>query len=217
MKESAVTYGNSAYCREIGVEANPQWVNALVERTTASWCAMEPVETPTLAFFGGYQGSGKTSVSRCLSELIPTRLIALDEIRQILHDRHAPFSEQFIHSVYLARNVLMEQAMSLGTHVVVDQNTPDVRLALYREMAEKHGYRTIGAYLATPIHVLERRVRERDPIAGYSTGTVEDLHATIAEKLTVDADVFDLRFDTTQFAPPDIASHIAQAMHGQGG
>src|SRR3990167_7369520 len=134
MRERATSYDSSAYCREIGVQANSEWVHALVDCATASWEMIEPAESATLVFLGGYQGSGKTSISRLLPELLPIRLIALDQIRQILHDRQAPFSEEFIQSVYAARNALVENAMSERTHIVVDQNTPDTRLALYREM-----------------------------------------------------------------------------------
>jgi predicted kinase len=214
MKESVMPHDNPQYLRELGAEANPLWVSTLVKRITGNWKPIEPSRDPILVVFGGYQGSGKTSISQNLLELIPTRAIVSDQLRQTLFDLQLPFSEEFAQSVHAARNVLLDRAMSQRSHIVMDENATPARLALYMEMAKVRAYRVHGVHLLTPQQVLESRVRKRTPMNEYYNGTVDELRMSIAQQPMIDPDLFDQSYDTTVFKPSDIASHIAQAMHG---
>lgn len=201
--------GDPRYLRELGIDADRSLIPGLVTDISNRW-TIPPTESPnpTLILFGGFQGSGKTSVTEALTEHLQFITVSPDEIRHELF-KHIEYSEPvFSHTVHAARNELVKKAFNTRRHVVLDQNATPARLALNHMLAAQYHYHVLSIYLDAPKEILEQRVTNRKPKPGQYNGTVEELRASMDQQPEVDKTVFDHVFNTGRQSAAEIAGSL---------
>lgn len=199
--------------RERGVRADPRLTNKLVDTISARWEIPSQVpKTPVLLLFGGFQGSGKTSVADLLAPQIPTLVISPDEIRHLLF-QEIQYSETFDHTVHAIRNLLIEKALSLGLHIALDENATPTRMSVFRSLVKDGKHKILTVLLNTPEDVLKSRVGDRPEQPGKYKGTVGELETSMRDQGDVDPSQFDLTFHTDHESPDHIAQTIFQKIN----
>ena len=111
----------------------------------------------TLFLLVGYPGSGKTTAARCIRDLTGAEHIWVDRERHVMFGdpTHLPMES---HTLYDRLNTLTDQLLGEGKSVVFDTsfNLYQDRQNL-RDVADKHGARTVVVWLVTSKEVAEQR------------------------------------------------------------
>ncbi len=203
--------------RELGVKADPELVDDLVETISAGWQVPEtPPSHPILLLLGGFQGSGKSTVIDSLSSLSPLLVVSPDEIRHLLFQR-IPFSEVFSRTVCAARNRLIAKAATTGNHIAEDNNAIPMRIDIFRSLVDLDKYRVLTCYLDASKDALIQRLSSRQTQPGRYKGTVDELEANMQAYGEPDLSAYDVVFDTEKQSPQEISREIFQRMDKVGG
>ncbi|OGK31052.1 hypothetical protein A3F29_02140 [Candidatus Roizmanbacteria bacterium RIFCSPHIGHO2_12_FULL_33_9] len=222
-EEEIEEYRKSPLQVELGDRADPKLVEELVREISLIWVTEgdKPV-VPTLVLFGGFQGSGKTTVINELQQSANDTFIVIspDEIRNKLFEKIS-FSDVFVHTVFAARNKLLQKALETGQHVLMDENSTPLRINLFNSFAEQQQdtrYKVLSVFLEAPKETLAQRVESRFQVPGRYAGKVDELLASMEKHGNIDLSGYSIVIDTVKDAPTVAASVIfdtIQSLQGQ--
>ena len=222
-EEEIEEYRKSPLQVELGDRADPKLVEELVREISLSWITEgDKPAVPTLVLFGGFQGSGKTTVINELQQSANGSFIVIspDEIRSKLFEKIS-FSDIFIHTVSAARNKLLQKALETGHHVLMDENATPLRSNLFNSFAEQQQdsrYKVLTVFLKAPKETLVQRVETRPQIPGRYAGKANELLASMEKHGNIDIAGYGIIIDTVKDEPTAAASEIfetIQSLQGQ--
>lgn len=202
---------------EMGGNADPDLVDKLVREISSKWTIKrDRPDVPTLVLFGGFQGSGKSTIINELQKNPESTYIVIspDEIRSKLFDM-IPFSDVFVHTVFAARNTLLQKALKTGQNILIDENSTPLRISLFNSFAEKlqgSRYKVLTIFLEAPKETLIQRIKSRPQVQGRYAGKVNELLASIEEHGEIDVDAYGIIIDTVKTSSSAAAKIIFNAI-----
>jgi len=209
-EEEIEEYRKSPLQVELGDRADPKLVEELVREISLSWITEgDKPAVPTLVLFGGFQGSGKTTVINELQQSANGSLIVIspDEIRSKLFEKIS-FSDIFIHTVSAARNKLLQKALETGHHVLMDENARSNLFNSFAEQQQDSRYKVLTVFLKAPKETLVQRVETRPQIPGRYAGKANELLASMEKHGNIDIAGYEMIIDTVKDEPTAAANMI---------
>lgn len=209
MEDFAIEANNRE--KELGAHADPQLVTELVNTISAKWVrSKETPKQPVLLLMGGFQGSGKTSVTEEIARSVPLITVSSDEIRFLLFQK-IPFSEVlFVHTVNATRNRLVKVALQTGEHVVVDLFCTKPRVALFSAMTKNTPYEVLSVYLNASQNILVKRMQDRPKLPGKYKGTLDQLMAGFVAYGEIDKSIYDIILDSGNTTIPELSKIVLE-------
>lgn len=130
------------------------------------------LKTPIVVSMIGIPGTGKSTFSKLLQEVIPAVHLRSDIIGLFKLPKGPDFD---YYKAYVIKHALAHHYLSLGFSVIMDDNnrTQYNRERVYR-MAKRYGARNILFFLHLPFEEILRRARKRD----IEEGRITDFHQT---------------------------------------
>lgn len=146
----------------------------------------------TVIIFTGLPGTGKTTMSRQITEAIRVPLIAKDDIKEIMYDKigwsDKDFSAKLAHATFGIMEYITEQHLKTGISIALESNySPKLASEKFQEWQQEYGCNIVQIVCRTDTDVLARRYFERqhaDRHPGHNdTGTVESYMADFERRI----------------------------------
>lgn len=153
--------------------------------------------TPTLILIGGFQGSGKSTLSERIRETFRANVVCADEIRGNLFGRGFVSSPEFAKLVIDIYHDTIKMLMERRTHIVIDAFAHSKRIQDVNELLTQTNvdYKIVKIFLKTSEETLRERVISRTPVPGRHTGVLNELEAAL-KTTEYNLDDYDLVVDT---------------------
>lgn len=186
----------------------------------------------TILIFTGLPGTGKTTLSRRVTDALHVPLYAKDDIKEIMFDKigwsDKAFSAKLAHATFGIMDYITERHLKNGGSLALESNyLPGLASERFREWHKSYDCRIVQIVCQTEIKILAQRYFDRqhgDRHPGHNdTGTADDylidFHQRIDngedQPLSVDGPV---RFvDTTDFSTvhiPEITEWVRNNFSG---
>jgi predicted kinase len=134
---------------------------------------------PILLLIGGFPGAGKTTLIRALCQADDFAVIAWNDIRQALLDRHLLDSLHVPEIIWTVNHALFRTCLERRVNIIIDANAHCTNIKLFEDLLEaerfSHIYQVVKICLNPPLHTLLDRVSARVQIEGVHQGTVADV------------------------------------------
>lgn len=202
---------------EMGGNADPDLVDKLVREISSKWTIKrDRPAVPTLVLFGGFQGSGKSTIIDELQKNPESTFIVIspDEIRSKLFNM-IPFSDAFVHTVFAARNTLLQKALKTGQNILIDENSTPLRISLFDSFVKNiqgSKYKVLTVFLEVSKETLIQRVKSRLQVQGRYAGKVNELVASIEEHGEIELGAYGIIIDTVKTSSSAAAKIIFNAI-----
>lgn len=163
-------------------------------------------DKPVLLLIGGFPGSGKTTLIRALCQRDDFAVIAWNDIRQALLDRHIFGSSHVPEIIWSVNRALFKMCLERRVNIIIDANAHCTNIKLFEDLLEEercsHIYRVVKICLNPPLHTLLNRVSARVQIEGFHQGTVDDvLKDTVAPFKQLNRDDYALIIKNDEWIP----------------
>jgi predicted kinase len=190
------------------------------------------MQRTTLIVFTGLPGTGKTTLSKQVAEVLNIPLIAKDAIKEIMYDHigwsDKAFSAKLAHATFGIMEHITEQELKTGHSLVLESNySPKLASEQFQLWQKEYDCTIIQIVCRTDIDVLAHRYFDRqqtDRHPGHNdTGTVKSCREDFRHRIENREDQpLDVRggvkvVDTTDFSTVDvneIVDWIKERMHG---
>lgn len=134
-------------------------------------------EHPLIILFGGYQGSGKTTMAACLQRSYGMAIVSKDRIRRCLMDRGykpGPIFTDVVDSIHFD---VVRYGIEHRCNLVLDCNAHTKTIDSVNSWIERYGpqFTCLKILLETDFNTLVRRIEQRAAKDHTYQGTVDDL------------------------------------------
>jgi cytidylate kinase len=180
----------------------------------------------TIVVVTGAPCSGKTSVSRPLSERFDVPLLSRDDIKEMLFEEmgwsDAEWSKKLGRLSYQLLSYYVGQVLHSGGSLVIESNFSLDGLSALGLALEANGAQALTVYTRAPVDVLRARFLKRASIGTRHAGHV-DLSRVQEMESQFQADLThairslpgsSLVVDTTKYTPEQIVEMVAAKMQG---
>jgi cytidylate kinase len=171
----------------------------------------EKSKDPIVLVFGGFQGSGKTTIIDLLKDDLNLVVISSDEVRHKMFEKKYVLNDKFRKVVKETRYKIFKKVLRMGHSVVLDDNYHPVRLEEIKDYLNNRNeskYRLISVCLKTSKEELIRRIDSREPRSGKYQGKVYELEGSIEKYREIDQGKYDLVVNTEELGPDEIAEIV---------
>lgn len=160
---------------------------------------------PVLILIGGFQGSGKSSLTSRIGEIYDTNVISTDSIRQSLFDRGVKLSPEFSKYVSNIYSNLLKKSLKINSNIIIDANSHSKRITEIEKLLKENDFRysIIKIYLSASETTLRDRVKNRTSTLGCYQGTESDLEAALLSTM-IDLQDYDLIVDTDKLSQRNV-------------
>lgn len=172
----------------------------------------------TIIIFTGLPGTGKTTLSRQVADVLGVTLIAKDDIKEIMYDNigwsDKAFSAKLAHATFGIMDYVTEQHLKNGVSIILESNySPALASEDFQNWQKKYGCSIVQIVCQTDVDVLARRYFERqhtsrhpghldnDTVEGYRAGYLKRIENGEDQPLKVDGPTRIV--DTTDFSTVD--------------
>ncbi len=188
-------------------------VQRVVQQISKNWVPETPShDRKTIHLFGGWQGSGKTTLIRKLTKDSPLTVISTDRIRSVLIKQNG-FAPNLLNSyVQKIEEQLLLKACRFNHDVAVDANAHEKRLrrihSLFREHELYCTHSLTSILLRADNQTLQSRIKSRQNNPFHYTGTLNELRGSQELNRINEVD-YDCVIDTSQ-KTPDIVHELVR-------
>jgi len=163
-----------------------------------------------LLLFGGFQGSGKTSVIEQIKKYLPLTVISTDRIRHRLFSSGMGYSPVFERELTNRKNSALEKALKKNKNIALDENFDPGEVEKMKSLLRKKysSYRTLVIFLQAKKRVLSLRVKKRGPKEKTYLGKSEELNASYRMLGCGEMKAYDMIIDTEKHPPAKVAKSI---------
>jgi protein tyrosine phosphatase/predicted kinase len=160
---------------------------------------------PILLLFGGFQGSGKSSLIARIKNVYDANIISTDVIRQSLFDKGVRVSPKFSENVKNIYRNLVEKSLNNQSNIFIDANAHSKRIEEIENLLKENNsnHLIVKILLDAPNETLVNRVQMRKPIPGVYQGTESDLNGSLSS-IEIDPKEYDLVVDTNKITEKEV-------------
>jgi protein tyrosine phosphatase/cytidylate kinase len=161
---------------------------------------------PILILIGGFQGSGKSSLTACIKKIYDINVISTDSIRQSLFDRGVKISPEFSKYVSNIYNNLVKKCLKINSNILIDANSHSKRITEMEKLLEENNtrYSVVKIFLHASEKTLKDRVRVRKSTRfSCYQGTESDLEGALSST-KIDLKDYDLIVDTDNLSQRNV-------------
>lgn len=153
-------------------------------------------ENPYLLMFGGFQGSGKSTLIRAHSKENPMFKISGDRIRFLLFEQ-MDYQDGYMFNqiVSTTSSALLKRCLQKQLITAVDSNVDANKLFALKKLVQDRFpiFRTFAIYLKADISTLHKSLGSRSAQQGYYTGSTSNLDHSYQTKIGgMDESAYDL-------------------------
>lgn len=166
---------------------------------------------PIVLVFGGFQGSGKTTIINLLKDDLNLVVISLDEIRHRMFEKGYQLDDKFRQIVKTTSIEVFKRVYQIGYSIVIDNNIIPFRLEEIKKFLnndENNKHRLISVCLEASKEELVRRLNTRDFVPGRYQGTTNELEGSMKKYGEIDANKYDLVINTEELNAEEIAEKV---------
>lgn len=154
-----------------------------------------PQERPLLILLGGFQGSGKSTITEALQKTHSYTILATDVIRHELLERNIT-GDLFAQMVSAISKIILLKILEKRLNLIIDANAHEKRIREVTDLTKQYpSYRVVKIYLQTSEKILYERLASRPQVPGRYQGQPGDLQGSIQSSKMNPAD-YDLVLQT---------------------
>jgi 2-phosphoglycerate kinase len=146
----------------------------------------------TIIIFTGLPGTGKSTLSRQVADVLNVPLIAKDAIKEIMYDNigwsDKGFSDKLAHATFGIMDYITEQNLKNGRSMILESNySPKLANEIFQEWQKVYGCKIIQIVCRTDINILARRYLDRQHTNRHpghiDTGTIEEYKINFRQRI----------------------------------